>query len=116
MAAYDQAIRQFLSVNAACAQSVNHHGDAVALLNAELGGADDAGFAFRECGDDGENWELVNHSGRAPRWWVGAVEFAGADNEIGDRLADRVAPFFVGDLRAHLEQGFVEAEPERIDE
>src|SRR5204863_6424151 len=82
-----------------------HGGDAVRLLDAQLGGLGDHGFARGVGGERGEQRQLVDGAHRQLAADARAVEPGGGGGEVGDGLAAHVALVLHGDPTPHGAEG-----------
>ena len=101
-------------LGAAGGEPLGDGGEAVALLDAQLGEAAHHRAARGEGRRDREDRIFVDHAGRALGRHLDASEAARADHEVGDRLAALDALVGEGDVGAHLGERVVEARPQRI--
>jgi hypothetical protein len=77
--------------------------ETIAFLDAQLGEAAHDRASASAGGCDGEDWVLVNHSGRPLGGDIGAAfQGSGAGPDVGDRLASLLALVQQGNVRPHL--------------
>src|SRR5439155_13169168 len=107
----DEAIRQRFGADAEAIQQVEHGGDAVALLDAQLGEVVDLRWAIGEGRRYGNGGNLVDE--RLGALDDRAGEWRALDLDVTDWLAEALAALADGDARAHASQDVDETEPAR---
>ena len=114
-AAHGQAVGVLLDLDAERAQHRRRRGDAIRLLDAQLGGVADARLALGVRGDGGEQRQLVDGAHRQLAGDADGARGAAGARQIGDRLAADEA--LVGDLdaRAHGAERVEHAGARRVD-
>jgi len=89
-------------------------GEPVALFHPQFVQAVHPRLAIGEGGGDGEDRIFVDHRGRARSGDCAAVQFAGADAQVGDFLAALAPPAERLDARPHLQQRQDQAGAQRV--
>ena len=114
-AGHRQAVVSRLDRNATGLEAGDDGGQAVALLDAQLGEPVHHRRALGEGGGDREHRVFVDHRRRARRRHLDALERPGADVNVGDRFAAFLALVAERDIGAHFGKRRQQATAQRVD-
>ena len=119
---HDNAVGTRLHRDSETAEPLLHRREPVALLDPELRGAADHGDALGAGGGEEQHRDLVDAEGHEVALDLDPLEPARLGDEIGDRLAARVAAVLEGDARPHAPEdpkhavaGGIDAHPREPD-